>query len=158
MRIAAQAASNLIEGANIFAIGSYQGFTNAFPEFEVDLPAAPDSMTAWDFFVTVAAVGVAYDAIALSFQMPESNAYRRAVPKALSEWDAASDEAFEFFLGATRDIRPRFDKYYAQAVGVFVLWRIYSAVTRSKPTAAQLRPSGVLGKYIVNEFVEWWPQ
>lgn len=153
---AARAADDLIQAANIFAIGSYQGFASAFPELEVDLPGAPDSIAAWDFFMTVAAVGVAYHSIALALRMPESNDYRRAVPEALHKWDAASDEAFQYFLGATDDIRPRFDEDYARAVGAFVLWRIYSDITRSKPTVEQLRPSAVLGTYVMDTFVEWW--
>ena len=147
----------MVNAADLFSIASTKTLINRYPEFLRDFGATPEVLNTLDMLMTVAAAGVAFHAIPLTFAMPVANDYRIAIPNALSQWREGADELLSAYLAVTDPSVPRFERQYALAAGTFVVWGLARAIGLNRPAEETLRDfAPPLGQLVVGGFASWW--
>lgn len=146
----------MVNAADLFSVASTKTLVNRYPEFLRDFGATPEVFANLDVLMTVAAAGVAFHAIPLTFAMPVANDYRVAIPNALSRWREGADELLSAYLTVT-DAVPRFGTQYALAAGTFVVWGLARVIGVYRPAEETLRDfAPPLGQLVIGEFAGWW--
>src|SRR5262245_19510199 len=129
----------MVDAADQFSVASTKTLISRYPEFLRDFGVTPKVFATLDMLMTVAAAGVAFHAVPLTFAMPAANDYRVAIPNALSRWREGANELLSEYLAVTNASGPRFGKQYAFAAGTFVVWGLARSIGLNRPAEETLR-------------------
>jgi hypothetical protein len=142
-------AQKLIAMANTLAVSSFPCFKKRFPDLEsmINEHGKDD----WDFFMTVAGVGVAMQTIGKTPPEQDIHAFAAGIQQNFSKWNAKADEAFQDLRKFTkRNLSIGID--FITTYGLWVLENI----KKDTPTPEERSIAPVIGRFLVESFDGWW--
>lgn len=144
-------ARKLIAMVNTVAISSLTPFLNRFSNLEQIIRAR--GTDDWDFFMTVAGVGIALQTI--GSKPPEKDFHQFAIglQEHFPKWDHNAAAAFDNLTKFTqKNVSGGVDPI--TATGLWVLWN----VKQDSPTDDEISLAPVIGRFLAENLKGWWDQ
>lgn len=145
---ASEEARFLVGAAHTLAISSFAGFLDLCPSLQGD----DQAIAAWDFFATVAGVGVAFMTIVDTVPEPEQEALCHAVANELDSWRPHGYAALVDFTNAVR----RFEARGVETPLALGSWVFLNVTDGQEPTRQDAEGLQALGYLLLHSFLHWW--